>query len=756
MCLNTSYQKYTLPSISFIFLIWLSSETMAQCHLNDFNGLKALYEQTGGDDWTNNSGWELVRDHETPPVGCDLSSMSGVTLNGSGRVDTLFLQANNLEGTIPSELSLMTDLFMLDLGENKLSGVIPSNIGNLANLRSIFLNDNQLSSEIPESFWDMLFLIKIVLGNNNLTGQISAKIAQLNLLQDLNLPGNRLGGPIPKEIGALNQLKILNLASNQLSGTIPKEIGSLPVVLSLFLHSNQFSGQLPPELGNLSLLNTFYVNNNNLSGCFHPHLSNLCGQISNYSIDPGNNFDASWNDFCSSGSGDCFTTCTDPEYTLLVDIYNQTGGAAWISNAGWLGDCDPCGYTSGTPWNGIKCDGDNIRVLGLYLDANNLNGTIPSGIHNLTCLDTLDLSMNSLSGMIPEDLGDLESITEIDLSNNNLSGCYETNLLNLCPIVTTPFSLANPLLSDWNLFCSNNIGFCSDCSETKIYWTGGVDNKWDKAANWSTGCVPTAGDTVYLFKGETVLIRPNQDVSARKIYIDTQDTLIVNWNSSNRGSLSLLGGDTAIINQGLLRIKGDLNIQDMSDVGLLNLGTLQIYQHGNFLSDFSANTNTVCIINKGMVQNDSSINLSNAYQGISNSGYFISGGNIQISNMTIAGFRHTDAEFENSMSGLINIVDVSAGDGLAIFNSFKNYGLIQVVSPYSYGLYAGTIANICNYSGATIQITNSTNNGLILLDDSKIVNHPGATINIDDIFHVPFEATLGTEFNNLGNLDIKN
>lgn len=82
----------------------------------DLQALKALFKSAGGDGWTKKDNWNSDK-----PV----SSWHGVQTDSDGRVSMLDLSNNNLSGTLPDELSDLTELKEIYLYGNKLSGSLP-------------------------------------------------------------------------------------------------------------------------------------------------------------------------------------------------------------------------------------------------------------------------------------------------------------------------------------------------------------------------------------------------------------------------------------------------------------------------------------------------------------------------------------------------------------------------------------------------------------------------------------------------------
>jgi hypothetical protein len=87
----------------------------------------------------------------------------------------LFLYLNDLTGTLPTELGLLTGLEYVDLSFNQFTGTLPTELGNLSNLSELYLEYNEIRGTIPSSlgnldllskrstYWHSLFLSRAVL-----------------------------------------------------------------------------------------------------------------------------------------------------------------------------------------------------------------------------------------------------------------------------------------------------------------------------------------------------------------------------------------------------------------------------------------------------------------------------------------------------------------------------------------------------------------------------------------------------------------
>jgi len=112
--------------------------------------LATFYYSTGGERrWANRDGW-LSDDDECTWYATTNKTQVDSPCDGIGReVKRLLLSRNDLRGTLPLELSLLSSLEVIDLEQNLVTGLIPTTLGKLSELREIHMFDNFLSGGIP-------------------------------------------------------------------------------------------------------------------------------------------------------------------------------------------------------------------------------------------------------------------------------------------------------------------------------------------------------------------------------------------------------------------------------------------------------------------------------------------------------------------------------------------------------------------------------------------------------------------------------
>ena len=422
--------------------------TYTQARILQRYALVTLYFATQGDTWNQNAGWLSYDIHE-----CDWqqsSTAASLALYDSTSVQvcssiftsdtsdrsyqSLQLANNNLQGTIPPELQLLTDLQVLDVSqnydqlqgnlpdvmferctrlrdvvvfENQLTGSIPTALASLTNLQSFHAWDNQFVGPAFIFTTDDLFqkvtnLRQWHVGNNLLTGNFPSSNSSTaststtpSSLESLWVYGNQLSGSIPSDIAAwAGKLTSFLAWGNKLSGSLPTELGLLTLVEQLDLEENAFGGTIPSELGLLSTsLKSLWLSRNNLSGLIPSQLSQLPGLT-----------------ILSLHTNKLMGRVL-PSLGLLTSLYELT-----------LQNND---FTGVIPTQ----LGNLMRTLReLKLGDNQLSGPIPTEIGRLFNLQRVQLQNNQLSGTVPSQFGALKTLQECALQNNQLNSALPTEL----------------------------------------------------------------------------------------------------------------------------------------------------------------------------------------------------------------------------------------------------------------------------------------------------------------------------------------
>ncbi|XP_065624107.1 receptor-like protein EIX1 [Quercus suber] len=292
----------------------------------------------------------------------------------------LDLSGNFLNGSIPSSINELRDLYSLLLSSNCFSGNIHYHWESMQSLSFIDLSRNNLSGGIPSSMCSLPYLIWLQLSNNNFSGNLSLclKFVSSKSLSTLDLGENRLSGSIPKWIGErLSSITMLNLRGNMLFGKIPKQLCDITNIHVLDLAQNNFSGSIP--------------------SCF--------GGLAGYKY-----FD-----------GTTFGEIT--EHMDLVVKGRQYEFYDQISNVNLMD------FSKSSLSGEIPTELTNLTLLNsLNLSQNHLTGMIPENIGALRQLESLDLSSNHLSGN-PELYGPPPLPTSVStLSDRNAEHKYQEDV----------------------------------------------------------------------------------------------------------------------------------------------------------------------------------------------------------------------------------------------------------------------------------------------------------------------------------------
>jgi len=245
---NTGYSDRSGSSFS-------SCYTVTEIPKDQCDALVALYDKTNGRYWSDAStnNWTKL---SHPCL------WQGVTCE-NGHVVELARAHQNLNGTIPLQISALTHLRRLYLDNNTLQGSIHNGLNALTRLEYLYLYNNKLSGKIPDL--SALTRLKYVyLSNNQLTDSEVNFWNALTNLQKLSLSNNNLSGYIPNDLTALTRLESLYLNNNKLSGVIP-DLSGLTRLESLYLNDNNLCGNLPQSLTTLSHLSHINLDKNHLT-----------------------------------------------------------------------------------------------------------------------------------------------------------------------------------------------------------------------------------------------------------------------------------------------------------------------------------------------------------------------------------------------------------------------------------------------------------------------------------------------------------
>jgi Leucine-rich repeat (LRR) protein len=341
-------KRIILPFICLFVLI--HSEAFSQTRALDSIALRAFYTATDGTHWITRTSWL------TGPI----NTWHGITLNSSQRVIKIDLPSNGLSGKLPNAIGNLTGLRWLILNGNSLMDTLPKSLGNLSALVTLDIKNNWLNGDLPELV-GMSSLAELYLQNNRLT------------FSDLKSSGLSSGSI--DIFGYAPQDTMPSISYNINNGTITVDVDVDPANrFEWYKNSLKISETtqtiIPPGEGlyNCRVTNTVY---------------------------PGLTLNSHTYNFSYSRKSDSLA---------LVSLYNATNGPGWGSHSNWL----ITGKSINT-WRGITLDA-NQRVSKIKLNSNQLKGTLPTVLANLSKLVYLKIDNNQLKGNLPP----LDRVSTVD------------------------------------------------------------------------------------------------------------------------------------------------------------------------------------------------------------------------------------------------------------------------------------------------------------------------------------------------------
>lgn len=282
-----------------------------ECHPPEVevNILTSLYESTGGDWWVRNenwlqgspcSGWAGVR--------CSLNAATGEC-----HISSLIMPSNNMTGTLPSDMLMLSSIDVIDVSDNQLRGNVPTLNVHMA----LLVDHNVLNGTVGDLRSPTL--MEVDMGYNQLTGLLP-RIHSTSIVR-LALSHNQFRGTVPP-LNSMPNLVVLELQHNNLHGIIPPwdEVNQL---LEVHLNDNFLIGTVPPLLHHRPMI--FKISNNNLAGQLpselqeNPHIP-----VFNASM---NSFSCPVPEWCSEdGNGLCAPCSTTNSFCCFYS-YNSACGS---------------------------------------------------------------------------------------------------------------------------------------------------------------------------------------------------------------------------------------------------------------------------------------------------------------------------------------------------------------------------------------------------------------------------------------------
>lgn len=199
----------------------------------------------------------------------DECSWNGVTCEDSKVIGIKF-GAMNLQGSLPTEIGMLSSLVHLDVSNNRVIGTIPEELYDLARLEKIFLYENNLSGTISSRIINLWDLSHYHLGQNKLTGTIPTTMRSnsrgIYKIRYFNVYNNEMTGTLEEGM-RLRQMWYMDLGRNKFSGTLPS-LAEFVRLRHLHLDFNNFTGTVPSTVVTAGdgRIQTLTLNNNALTG----------------------------------------------------------------------------------------------------------------------------------------------------------------------------------------------------------------------------------------------------------------------------------------------------------------------------------------------------------------------------------------------------------------------------------------------------------------------------------------------------------
>ena len=188
----------------------------------------------------------------------------------------------------------------------------------------------------------------------------------------------------------------------------------------------------------------------------------------------------------------------------LISFYDATGGDDWATNSNsvWLSDSESfCDWYNQADPEDVCRDG---ILRELVLEDNNLVGSLPAAISQLSGLVVLDLEGNELEGFIPSSISQLVNLVELDLSDNTIEGGLQNidwnEMVQLAVLNLGSNQLTGDLSSEFPISIEELVVPFNNITGTLPGIMFGLPNleEFDVEFNFISGSIPTGTCSLYI------------------------------------------------------------------------------------------------------------------------------------------------------------------------------------------------------------------------------------------------------------------
>jgi Leucine-rich repeat (LRR) protein len=404
----------------------------------EYNALFALYDATDGLHWNasrfgGHLNWNFTAGADPCRDNWD-GVVCGEESDGLLFVAELDLGACALSGGLPTEISDLSSLRMLNLSMNQLTGPLPTEVGDMSTLTKLHLYTNSLTGSIPSSLGGLEKLEQLILFENGFSQTLPVSLSGLSRLQALDLFGNQLIGTLPSSYGLLTELVFVDVGFNDLEGTVPDVWEGATGLTYMHINNNDFTGTVPPSFGTLKNLSMLHLSNNYFTSTLPPLLSTLHNL--RYVLVEKNFLEGPLSRLFNASVQHKLDTVlvTGNRFTgsIPADLFRIPSMRAIY--------CDNNCFTGALPTS--VCDNPLLRELSLnglhtskacrtplivgrrniYSLLEPIEGGVPPCVFSLPALEVLDLSSNGLYGTLPDNATLSPTLTTLSIAHNHLNG----------------------------------------------------------------------------------------------------------------------------------------------------------------------------------------------------------------------------------------------------------------------------------------------------------------------------------------------